>query len=75
MGEFSRYEPRVILFTNNMKTVTLVWVCVLQLTMAFDIDLKELLTKAKSEIKAASQFQMMAGARSSHISLKKSTAV
>ena len=63
------------LFKNKMKTVISVCVCVFQLTMTYDIDLKELLAKAENEIKATIQFQMRNGARSSRINLNKFTAV
>ena len=63
------------LFTNKMKTVISVCVCVFQLTMTYDIDLKELLARAENEIKASLQSQMMTGARSSRINLNKFTAV
>ena len=63
------------LFTNKMKTLISVCVCVVQLTMTYDIDLKELLARAENEIKASFQSQMMTGARSSRINLNKFTAV
>ena len=58
-----------------MKTVISFCVCVFQLTMTYDIDLKELLARAENEIKGSFQSQMMTGSRSSRINLNKFTAV
>ena len=78
MGEFPMEEKFGIFsnsFANKMKIVISVCLCVFQLTMTYDIDLKELLARAENEIKASFQSQMMTGARSSRINLNKFTAV
>ena len=60
-----------------MKTIITLCLCAFQLTMTmtYDIDLKELLARAKNEIKATTQSQMLIGARSSRINLNKFTSV